>query len=78
MSSDENTIKSTNLSNIQQQQCEDLNNTQNLEKSKENENKNSLHIEIDEDSYDEADSVNEDNINNQILNSNDNCVCIKM
>ena len=35
-------------------------------------------IEIDDASYDEADSVNEENLNSEILNSNENRVCTKM
>jgi hypothetical protein len=41
-------------------------------------NSESVQIEIDEDSYDEAESVNEDNnLNNAIINSSDN-ICTKM
>ena len=41
-------------------------------------NSESVQIEIDEESYDEAESVNEDNnLNNAIINSSDN-ICTKM
>jgi hypothetical protein len=78
MSIDESSIQSSTL----QQQKNEQNNLDSKTKSEailnntlENQ---SQHIEIEDDSYDEAESINEDNINSPIIDSNENRVCIKM
>ena len=37
-----------------------------------------VHIEIDEESYDEAESVNEENLTSNVITENENRVCTKM
>ena len=72
--------KQTRLSviriNIQTKQ-QNIDNDNKKTETQSSSNNEAVQIEIDEDSYDEAESVNEDNLNSLIINSSDR-VCTKM
>jgi hypothetical protein len=78
MSSNENSMQSA----IQQQQNNDQNNLDSKTKYEAILNNTLesqlLHIKIEDVSYDEAESINENDIDNQIINPIENRVCIKM